>query len=496
LEAALARARATVGRLRADNAHLEAENAALRRRLAQLEVLLATRGGTDAVALRRRIVELEARVAELTHALHEAQRAARRQAAPFARRRPRCRPKQPGRKPGHPGAYCERPTHVDETVEVPLPDCPDCHGQLRRRRRYVNWVLDVPQVQPRVIQYVTEGGWCARCCKHRRSRHPDQPSVAQGAAAVALGPNALALAATLKVRHHVAMRRVAELFAVAFGLSFTAGGLAQALQRLGRRLDATYQALIAALRVSDAVFCDETGWRIVRATCWLWVLCTPQVTVYVVDARRNHEVPLRLLGAGFAGILHHDGARSYDVLPFLHQTCLEHILRDLDELGQVKTRGAVRWPRAVAGLLREAMALRRSDGVQSGVRPGDPSDRIEKRLDRLLLADLTDADNVRMRKRLVRNRDVLLPFLYLEEAEATNNRAERQLRPILGARKIGAGNRSQVGARAHQIVASIVATARQQGHNEVEVLAEAARSPPGAVVTRLVPAAARASPPG
>jgi hypothetical protein len=185
------------------------------------------------------------------------------------------------------------------------------------------------------------------------------------------------------------------------------------------------------------------------------------------------------------------------VLPYLHQTCLRHILGDLDELSEVKTRGAVRWPRAVAELLRQAIELRRTDGVQYSVRRGDPSDRIERRLDRLLLADLCDPDNVRMQRRLVRNREVLFPFLYLEEAEPTNNQAERQLRPILGARKIGAGNRSELGARAHQIVASIVATARQQGHNEVEVLAQAARDPGGAILERLVPAAARAraSPP-
>lgn len=492
LEARLAQATTALERVVADNVRLEDESVALRRRVAELELLAGERGGGDVAALRRRVVELEARVAELTRQLLEARRAARRSAAPHARRRAKANPKRPGRKAGHPGSFRSRPEHVDRVVSTPLAGCPDCHGRLRRRRSHVNWVCELPKVEPWILEYRTESGFCSHCRKRVRSRHPDQPSTAQGAAAVTLGPNALALAATLKVRHHVAMRRVAELFAVAFGLTFTAGGLAQALQRLSRRLDATYQALIAALRVSNAVFTDETGWRIVRVSTWLWVFCSREVTVYVVDARRNHEVPLRVLGEGFYGILHHDGARSYDVLPYLHQTCLAHILRDLDELGEFKTRGAVRWPRAVAELLREAITLRRDDGVQFSVRRGHPSDRIEKRLDRMLLADLTDADNVRMQKRLVRNRDVLFPFLYLEEAEPTNNRAERQLRPILGARKIGAGNRSGLGARAHQIVASIVATARQQGHNEVEVLAQAARDPSGPILKRLVPAAARA----
>lgn len=494
LEARLARTIGALEEVTAERDGVEGENAALRRRVAELEALAEQPSVGEVTALRRRVAELTGRVAELEAQLLDARRKAHRSAAPHAREKGKERRKKPGRKAGHAGAYRAKPDHVDRTENVPLPACPDCHGKLRKRKTHENFAIEVPPIRPVVIKYVTESGYCPHCRKRSRSHHPDQPSEAGGAAAVALGPNALALAATLKVRHGVAMRRVAEIFQVAFGLCFTAGGLAQALQRLGRRLDNTYQALVDALRVADAVFADETGWRIMRVSAWLWVFCSKDVTIYVVDARRNHEIPLRVLGEGFAGFLHHDGARSYDVLPYLNQTCIPHILRDLDDLAKVKTKGAVRWPRAVAKLLREAMALRRDDGVQTGSDDGStPSDRIEAKLDRLLVADLTDADNLRMKKRLLRNREVLFPFLYLEEAEATNNRAERQLRPMIVGRKVGAGNRSDDGARAHQILASIIATARQQGHNEIDVLAEAARrQPANHVIERLVPAAARA----
>lgn len=482
-----------VAGLVAGNAELRQENERLRRRVAELEVLAGERGADDEAGLRWRIAELEGRVADLERELLEARRAAKRQAHPFGRRKAKRKPKKPGRKPGHPGSFRVPPGDVDRTEHEPLNACPHCGcTDLRNRREHENYVVEVLRKAFEAIRYVTESGYCRRCHRRVRSRHPEQPSVACGAAKVCVGPQAAALAIDLKVRHGVAMRRVGEFFAAGFGFGFTAGGLAQMLQRLARRLEPVYRALISALQVANAVFADETGWRIVRATRWLWVFCTAEVTVYVVDARRSHEVPLEVLGSGFVGLLHHDGARTYDAMRnCLHQTCLEHILRDLDELGEIKTRGAVRWPRAVAELLREAIALRRTAGVQSEVQPGDPADRIETRLDRLLLADLTDPDNARMQRRLERNREWLFPFLYLEEAEATNSRAERQLRPMIVGRKIGACNRSEAGARAHQILASLIATARQQGHNEVDVLRQGACGPPDRVIRRLLPAAAR-----
>jgi len=402
------------------------------------------------------------------------------------------RKRKPGRKKGHPGARRPVPDHVDETRRTTLEQCPDCnYDGLRGIKDHVNYAVELPPIRPLIICYEWQSGYCPCCRKRKRSRHPEQPSWAQGAAMVALGPGALALAATLKIRHAVAFRRVAELFVVVFGLQFTAGALAQALQRLGDRMDDTYQALILALQVSHAVFVDETGWRVLRVLTWLWVFTNKDVTVYVIDTRKGHEVPLGILGASYAGVIHHDGARAYDSLPFLqHQTCLEHILRDLDELVETKTRGAVRWPGAVAELLRDAIALRSRHGVQpsgAAATPKDRAGRIEQRLDRLLVADLTDPDNQRMQRRLERNRDQLFPFLYIEQVEATTARAEQQIRPMVANRKNGACNRTWAGARATQILGSVVATARQRGHNPYEVLMEAASRPKGHVIERLIP---------
>lgn len=486
-EARLARQTAAVARLTEDNERLAAENAALKQQVAELS-LVAGHDGEGEASLRQRVAELERQVKELTAQLEQARREARRQAAPFRRGKGKQAPRKPGRKRGHVGARRAVPDHVDETRRTVLQGCPECGGHLKRIKDHTNYAVELPPVRPLTIRYDWQSGYCPCCRKQQRSRHPEQPSHAQGAAMVALGPRAMALAISLKVRHGMAFRRVAELYITVFGLDFTPGALALAMQRLGRRLEATYEALVYALRVAEAVFVDETGWRVLRVTAWLWVFTNRQVTVYVIDRRRSHDVPLQLLGPDYAGIIHHDGLAAYDALPYpYHQTCYEHLLRDLDELAEIKKAGAVRWPRAVAQLLREAIQVRKAHGVTpEPADPSSPAGAVEERLDRLLLANLTDPDNARMERRLTRDREMLFTFLHHEAAEATNARAERQIRPIVAIRKNGACNRSDPGAKATQILASIVATARQQGHTEFDVLQETVRHPKGHILDRLL----------
>jgi hypothetical protein len=80
----------------------------------------------------------------------------------------------------------------------------------------------------------------------------------------------------------------------------------------------------------------------------------------------------------------------------------------------------------------------------------------------------------------------ILRFLYLEEVEATNNRAERQLRPAVVTRKTGGCNRTASGAAAHAILMSVLATCRQRGMKILDYLIALQQC--GATPPSLVPA--------
>lgn len=294
-----------------------------------------------------------------------------------------------------------------------------------------------------------------------RSHHPDQISLATGAAGSQVGPHVVALAAALKHGFGVPYRKVARVLSAHFGVRVTAGALVLAEHRLAARAEPAYQALVLAVRQSAVVHADETGWRIGGQGAWLWVFCTRQLTVYAIRQSRGADVVQELLGVHFAGVLTSDCFVAYDPFDGIKQKCFAHLLRTLSEIEALKTRGAVRFPRQVAALLRQAMALKAQQAELPAHRYAARVRRLEARLDRRLAGRYTDPDNRRFANRLRKQRPHLFTFLSHNEVEPTNNRAERQIRPAVVVRKISAGNRTPAGAHTHEVLTSLLATFHQ-----------------------------------
>jgi hypothetical protein len=89
------------------------------------------------------------------------------------------------------GGSVSRPPEeaIQETVEVPLEACPACGGPLEDRATHE------PVHRPVITRFRTESGYCRRCRKRVRSRHPRPVSSATGAAegeGVGGGPEASA----------------------------------------------------------------------------------------------------------------------------------------------------------------------------------------------------------------------------------------------------------------------------------------------------------------
>lgn len=424
--------------------------------------------GRQVEAYRHEVERLTARVA----ALEEELRRSKRQAAPFGKDAPKPDPKRPGRKNGHKGFFRAPPAggEVSEAIRVPLDRCPHCGGPVERVLDNAPiYQTDIPDVRPVVTRFDTQRGWCPRCHRKVRSRHPHQTSDATGAAGSQVGPNALALAADLKHRLGISFRKVVDLFQAHFGLNVTPGALAQASQRLAQKGALVYERLREEARESPSVHVDETGWRIAARSCWLWVFATPRLSLYCIDPTRGHLVVEGVLGEQYAGTLVSDGLATYDVLAARRQLCLAHVLKRCAKLDEEKTGGAVRFPRRVGALLRSALALRDRRDEMSPRGFAVARGRIEAAADRLLHYHLVDPENERLGAHLYKQRGHLFTFLHDEDLEPTNNLAERQLRPAVIARKLSAGNRTERGARAHAVLASLAATCRQRGQRFTEL---------------------------
>ena len=444
--------------------------------------------------LRRQNQELQQRLSDL----EAAQRRDKRQAAPFGRDQSKADPKKPGRKPGQ-GRFSFRqtPEKIDHTEHVPLPVCPECFGPVSDLKEHEHLQTDLPLPQPVTTRFVTYSGYCPYCNKRVQSRHHGQASTATGAAGVSLGPHARALAADLHHGLGVPFAKVARLFESAFGLKVSPSALCQSGARLADLAEPIYQQMQQALRCCQSVHADETGWRVGALSSWLWTFTGEKITVYTVESSRAHEVVLRVLGKEFKGTLVCDCFAAYDheaLSEWLQQKCFAHLLKDFSALAKEKTGVAQRFSLEVASVLREAMALKKE-------KPSVPDPEylvqvasLQSRLDALISERrrFSDADNRRLAKRLRKQRSRLFTFLMHDGVDATNNRAERALRPAVIIRKTGGCNKTDAGARVHGILTSILVTARQQGLNPVvflaKLLVDAAKIPSLTDLSDVVPA--------
>ncbi len=439
------------------------------------------------VHLQNRVSELEARLARLQaenqkkdEQIEALQKAAHRQAAPFRRpeseRHPH--PGRPGRKPGHKPAYRPKPEQIDERIHVPLSDCPHCQGPVPLKRRCVQYIEEIPVVRPHVTELTTEEGWCEHCQATVCSTHPLQVSRAEGAAGTHLGPRALALACDLNKAKGLSMRKTVAVLRDAFGLKLTPGGLAQALRRVADKVRPEYDALVEQVRHSPVVHADETSWWVGGPGWWLWVFATKKLTLYVVIKSRAAAVALNILGENFAGTLVSDCLAIYDDLNPLQQKCYSHHLKAVAEARQPASTEGEEYLLQVQALLRTGLWLKALQGESDQARFKLCVEKLKLRAHELLDRARPQPQAEKVRLRLWKQRDHLFTFLERAEVDATNNLAERQLRPAVIARKISCGNKTEAGAQAWQVLASLAATSAQNGRSFLQTLDQQVRLQP------------------
>lgn len=411
---------------------------------------------------------------QLRQHLQDAHQATARSAAPFRRREPRKVPpdqkKSPGRKPGHPGAHRVVPEHIDRTVHQPLHDCPHCGRAITDRQPQVQFLEELPPVRPTVIQLITERGRCPHCGPVM-STHPDYQAQGHGAAAVQLGPRALAAASALNKEHGLTMRKTCRVLRALTGLRLTPGGLSQALDRVADRLEPAYHQLQEQVRSSPAVYADETSWWVGGPKWWLWVFATPQTTYYRVERSRGSAVVKETLGPDFQGTLVSDCLNSYDGPAYPKHKCIAHHQRAIGEAladpGTQDPSYLEQW-RQFFRLVSTIWKCRSKMGVAEWERARTS---LRATCDQWLAKAVRQAGDERIQNRLRKQQAHLLGCLEHPAVEPTNNRAERALRPAVIARKLSCGNKTERGRQTFTVLASWAATCGQRGQDFIQFLA-------------------------
>ena len=320
--------------------------------------------------------------------------------------------------------------------------CPDCGCRLgggsTKRHREIIEISPSPAV---VTDHVLRERICPLCAK----RCVPTLGAADGVVGQhRFGPRLLGMIAVLHDVGRMTVRPIQAHLASVFGVHVSIGAIADALRTMARRGASQVAAIRDAVRASPVVHADETGWRQDGQNRDLWVASTATDHYFAIGRRTNDQIDA-ILGADFSGILVTDFYAAYDHFAGLKQRCWAHVLRAAADL-------LVSFPDDRA-LLHWVDRLRRLFAVACDA-PGDTPTarraarrRLEERITLLCQpSTTTDVPQRRLAARLLRHLSELFTFVTHPFVAATNNQAERDLRPHVIARKVWGGTRSERGS--------------------------------------------------
>ena len=434
------------------------------------------------VEQQQQITALTQQVCELQDRLDKLERQSKRGAAPFAieddkRKKDRQRP---GRKGGHKGHYRQRPddNEIDQQIDMALTHCPDCGEPLCQHSEQTveQTLIEIPPVKPQLIRLRTYQNHCLQCDKVVESDHPLKVSHARGAAGTHLGPRALAIGALLNKGLGIPMRKSCQVMKQLLGLELSAGGLSQALDRIAQRAEPDYQTLLEQLHNSPVLYTDETSWWVGGPGYNLWVLTNDQGTYYRVVCSRSKANAYELIG-DYDGVLVSDCLNIYDELTPEQHKCYAHHLKAISQALQNPVAKESAYLLELRALLHGAMALKGIQAQLPTAQVQQMRQALEDNAERLLVHPRGDPSDgktqpeQKVRQRLFKQRDHLFTFLDHDAVDATNNQAERQLRPAVVSRKLSCGNKTENGMKTWEILASLAATCQQKGLAFIDYIA-------------------------
>ncbi|MEX0585611.1 MAG: IS66 family transposase, partial [Pirellulales bacterium] len=308
------------------------------------------------------------------------------------------RARKSGRKAGHPGSRRPPPQHIDVRKSHRAKCCPHCAGELRRceavRTRYTE---DIPAgIQSEITEHTIHRDWCPQC---RKSVEPCVPDALPGST---LGNRTLTLSSWLHYGLGNTLSQIVDVFNYHLDLQITPGGLVQSWYRLQEILFPWYEQIQEEALNSAVLHADETGWRVNGKGHWLWCFTTTRLTYYLIDQRRGRPVLARFFRKAFDGILVTDFWAAYNAVVCAgRQTCLAHLLRDLEHVEKYKHPGPewAQFAKKLRRLLRDGMRLKKRDNVPPAEHTSR-RDRLHARLVELIETPWNDPQARRLIKRL------------------------------------------------------------------------------------------------
>lgn len=355
------------------------------------------------------------------------------------------------------------PTRV---VDHAYERCPECGTVLLGGSvKWTREVLHVPVVPAEVIEHRFLARQCPICNQEQT------PPVELGQEVVGqhrVSAGTMALIATLREVGRLPIRTIQWELEALHGLHLSVGEIVEVLHAARERLTAQVEELKAEVRASPVVHGDETGWREAGQNGYLWTFATPSVRYFERQKSRGGEVVEEVLGKAYEGVVVSDFYGAYNRHEGRHQRCWSHLLRDAHDLREAHPQDPAvqQWVDDLKALYHQARDWVSAHPQATEDERETTQHRFEAEAHQLSAPHVAKPVPQRVLcERIERFLPELFVFVADPRVPATNNAAERALRPAVIARKISGGTRTAAGSKTKAALASLFGTWQARGQN-------------------------------
>lgn len=362
--------------------------------------------------------------------------------------------KRGGAKPGHTGHG--RTEHAAEAVDCIRtvsvePLCPSCQAVLTAKDVRERSVLDIDPVTVKRVLYRLERKECP-CC-----------GVVVAATAPGVLPKSLLsnqLLTEIVDSHYV---QGIPLGRVCARWQLNYGTVIQALHRLGAVCAPVMEELKRDYREAMVRHADETTWRTDGESGYCWLFASDLVSLHLYRKTRSARVVEEVLGtAPLAGYLVVDRYVGYKRVPCRVQYCYAHLLREMKDLqvAFADEKEVEAYAERMIELLAGAMRLQSSRPTEAEYYR--EAQRIRKEITKACMEPSHHLAIKRWQDFFLDEADHLYHWVEDRRVPCENNRAERELRPTVIARKVSHGSQGEEGAKTREVLMSVLQTLKKR----------------------------------
>lgn len=448
-------------------------------------------------AAQQRIVELEARVRELEGQIKkDSTNSSKPPSSDGLKRKTRSLREKSGRGPGgqkgHKGTGLNFNSTPTKTEVIPRKRVCECGSSLDaakvtgiERRQ----VIDIPKVEPTVIEYQVECVRCSCCGVEHRAEFPGQ--VTPG---VSYGTNIRAVSLLLLNDYLMPYARVSELCEQLLSVPVSVGSLVSFQEECSEALKREEAAIKEEIIQSDTASFDETGMRCEKKLVWCHSASTENATHYAAHEKRGGAAMEEIgILPRFRGTAVHDHWSPYFGFSCLHALCNAHHLRELKFLVEI---GKESWAQELESFLKETLhEVHVAQDQEALSLPDSAQARIRSRYDEIITSGIayhaslgefdTNKGATRGKKRqrpgknlldrLLERKEDVLRFTADFRVPFTNNLAERDIRMQKVKQKISGCFRTLTGAQMFCRIRGFISTAKKRGLSVLDVMTQVLR---------------------